>query len=70
MRRWWLTQTGERPGRNSDDAVLHAARALADARNFHKRAGNIADRLEATRIRNHIAESLEMAIRPIQGSME
>lgn len=70
MRRWWLTQTHERPGRNSDEAVIHAQRALDDARNFHKRAGNIADRLEATRRRNHIAEAVEAAIRPIRGSFE
>lgn len=48
----------------AEDAKCEAQRALKDARNFDRRADSIQQHADQIRRRNHIAESLELVIRP------
>lgn len=52
------------PPEEAEQAKREAERALADARNFDRRADETKARIERTARRNHIAESLEIVIRP------
>jgi hypothetical protein len=52
----------------ADEASAQARRALLDARNFDQRAQRVAARSLQIGLRNHIGESLEIAIIP-KGAM-